>query len=1486
MSRAPTNISASSNDAQVPWQYKWKRPRLAETKSLHQHKHTKQLQDKIPINTTCARLTKDEIGILLLHEHPDKESKRSAKRMKWEDLESESDEEEEKYNDTVHDEYMLSVTIFATVSVAKLLQSERSPGEQVIVPADTILVEVIRDSYRINDLEVLEDERVRDEIDVVMSEILFWPTSALVDTSSSSDLDGEGANEKPVQQDAINSEKAEIQKLQKDLLSGSIGKHIWKTIQDTLKLPKSLDDMNDEERLLHYDRLLRIQFKEAKRRVGVTSVALCRQRQRGSEQHLQIEDIMDVLDRMTLGIGLDVDPDLLATRIDNDAECDNHDYGVDELLLSCLCNDGKVQVFSILDLLQQEKDSTIERASPEDAFLSSFESLILGDVLKSTLEKTMLPLSKPKSTIDLSVMGIKGKVIPISDRVESHEQAEPDPQFVKIRELRQEINEYRPHLDLSVLDANIEPGTMHDRTMNNIPILCASAHEFIAVAGVGIRKRRQVRDLSARIGSDRPIWNDYTSPGGFISLISTRHLVETRTIFLPFPPKMIYPIEWNSTDLIIVLGQDEGECVAIRTDASSYVSANAEGSNGLGRSIAGSTSKQKHDFVKKFLPIPVSLSAESNGQELVGAFPVSVSIIPASSPSIVTCTFNGGDAVFQSFDLDCFQFVSRHDNMEWEGAVHMRPSPRMCISAKFRSKHFLGISPMSSAELPSCDLVSSSSSTAVRKRDLRCINGQGWMLMCVQIDDSMYLQYATFDGATETDGAYHQEITIFDHLDHQLTDNLLNFNFLGTVQMARSVSSANFKIKNGSPEEQIAVCTLRLDRSSTLALSMREKVVSSHLSSSYNDVISWLCSQQEYCTAAAIAIGLLHDNEGLADLDVVIISTCNDSHDASHRDEILESITPLDVHAHDNTSSSRRSRASESLSTAISQHDLRRQRIMVDLSNTAVSCLVHAGSKLSSVLDKFLGRNEYYNEIAACRTLVLNASSTIKNVGCDDMRHLAPYSYNPMESEDHSLWPIQCLLRVAVNRGCMDSALQMLNETIPDELRHRSIHVYEEDENSYRNTLKLSKSIISMIMASSKYAGRVLMGLREHSTDKLYWESLDDETRLSLSMLHVQGRYPLLREPEVRAWTLQLLHRSATLLTSDASADYEVVVPSDWLKEMCTGVLSNAGCDFSQTILFTPALSIEGVQSIGTDEKHMFKYLQEEEEDLYDYLTAAPGYGGIDFDIIIPAFLILEDRKMHWLGNDKVPSQTILNIVCDLAGRHSSEEPKFPFDSVAVMKQCVKMKNAEAAANLIGGHSGLVLKCAQILASESNITIQAAERLLRSDNNAPPSPKLPIRVYESSGEEVFALTEGHESLLWLLEKHTIRVKKFGAFYIEESRGQIDPVFAARACLHTWLHLMALYPTSGRWLEQWLQERLDRENTRNNTSNRLPSAAIIRALLWTEATPRVHQSMNETSVLAISFGFSLPFLVNLTQSPFGLLECIPPAEIPEEALASK
>ena len=283
----------------------------------------------------------------------------------------------------------------------------------------------------------------------------------------------------------------------------------------------------------------------------------------------------------------------------------------------------------------------------------------------------------------------------------------------------------------------------------------------------------------------------------------------------------------------------------------------------------------------------------------------------------------------------------------------------------------------------------------------------------------------------------------------------------------------------------------------------------------------------------------------------------------------------------------------------------------------------------------------------------------------------------------------------------------------------------------------------------------------------------------------------------------------------------------------------------------------------------MFQERQEVDEDLHDYLTAAPGSGGIDFALIIPSFLILEMRKINWLGNDKISTQMILNVICDLA----SEESTFLFDSVPVMKQCVIMENALAAANLIGGEKGLVLQCAFYVAKQGNLNMKDAELILRQEANVTDYSHL--EDDRSHEDATFILTDGHKALLWLLEQHALRVRKYGDFY-SSKRGHINPVFAARICFRSWLYLMNSHPGSGQWLERWLEKRLELNiDNAAPLSKRLPHAAVIRALLWTEDSSQVDgPELENNPTLALLLGFSMPFLVKLAKVPCGLLECVP------------
>ncbi|GFH51512.1 hypothetical protein CTEN210_07988 [Chaetoceros tenuissimus] len=1433
-------MSVSSNNDYIPWQYNWKRPRITPTKSSINH--SKELHDKIPINTSSARLTSEEASILLLNCSTSEDEENERIRMKWEDLESESEDENgdsklEPKNE-ICDEYIVTVTTFASKSFIKLLQAHSAPSEKVIVPGDTILLEVIRDSHRLSDIDDLTQELDENEVDVIMSKILYWPSSALVDPTLS------------------NPEEHEFRVNFEDERKTNGPLKIWESVQDVLKLPKSVANMSEEEKESFYQRQAEKKFKSAKAKIGVTNVLLCRQASSTQLRHLEIDEIMDVLDRLSLNLGLEIDHDLLATKIETNAPPETFVDVSQDLILTCLSNDGKVQIFSVLDLLIAEKSENDHRdelggsdkkLQSEEDFINSFETLILGHSLKKSLEKTFLPLSRPKYTLELSVVKIKGRIVDDEEKEVEEMQMEDNKTFdhrmKKIKEFGVDMKEFRPHLDFSLLDSNIESSTVHDRTFNNIPSICTFAHGFIVVGGSGIRKRRT--QVQKQVGEDtKKVWKNISLGGGFISLISTYHCTETKTIFLPFSPRMIYPVRWNSMDLIIVLGKNANECMTIRSDASSYV-------NSLSQSKLDDEKELRNrnfDFVRKFVPLKICFD-DLDDQN---SFPVSIGSMSSTSPSILMCTLDHDEVLFRRFEFNSFSSLPNSSSIignNRDSNTNPRVIGKYCISSRSLKSQFMSLNLSSYYENPSPDILDDFT-LKLNYDSLRCLSGNGWMLVTCQMNQQMHLFCSSLYGATDDDGAYYEGIGVLNNENYAITDKIQNFDFVIPIRPSPQRQTVDQGTSCQS-SEQIVVCSGRLDPFNTFTVSMRRKAIYYSHTTRYKDVIAWLFDKKDFITATVIALKLLGDFETIYDLEGVF--------SVKNGQGWLDGITEQSLQQDDHVYNSRRSRTSESLSTAVSYRESARRRTQVHLSNLAVKSMINGGSSLAHALEKFLGRNEHYDSVISCSLLVNEITKTIENFRTIDLSHLATYSYDPMESENHALWPIQCLLRIAVSRDCMQSALGLLNDSIPEELRHRC---ETEDENSPRSSLMLSKSIISMILASSDIAGSVLMDLHEKETGLRFWESLDEPTKLSLSILHVQGRYPFLREKDVRDWAVKILHSVTDMGERDNKNEEDLKsVPTEWLREICTGVLSNAGCDLSQTILFTPALLVDGICVSEKTNTFVYQQLKEEEEDLYDYLTAAPGCGGIDFDLIIPSFLILEDRNAHWISNEKVPTQAILNIVCDLAGRHSTEEPKFPFDSKSVMKQCVRMNNAQSGANLIGGQDGLLLKCAYILSTEFSLSMKDAEMILRR----------PFEKKPPDGNETFMssfeLTDTHKTLIFELEKYCLRAKKFGDFYKDETCGFINPVFAGRLCLRTWLELGKKYPSSLSWLQCWLADRLNIGG--DVPANRLPSAAIVRSLLWNSSKE------DESEALAVSFGFDLNFLVQLTKNPLGLLESVEP-----------
>merc|ERR1712032_332045 len=262
---------------------------------------------------------------------------------------------------------------------------------------------------------------------------------------------------------------------------------------------------------------------------------------------------------------------------------------------------------------------------------------------------------------------------------------------------------------------------------------------------------------------------------------------------------------------------------------------------------------------------------------------------------------------------------------------------------------------------------------------------------------------------------------------------------------------------------------------------------------------------------------------------------------------------------------------------------------------------------------------------------------------------------------------------------------------------------------------------------------------------------------------------------------------------------------------------------------------------------------------------------GIDFDLLIPSLLLLHKYSISWKEGVLGTTQLILNAVCNIAGRPTSDVPLYFFDSITLMKQCAKMNNVMAAANLIGGHDGLVLKCAHILIEITGFNMQQAQQWVTHDIgrnviNVPNIQKLS-----------FEINDGHKNLLWLLEKHVLTVTKYGDFVTSQSRGKIDPIFAARTCLRTWNCLIGCgYQRSCQWLENWLVQKLHLDSDDNKLVNKmiLACASFTQALLWPENEVKADGTVNSL-VLAESMGFSINFLIKMCQKCCGVMEVIPP-----------
>jgi hypothetical protein len=641
-------------------------------------------------------------------------------------------------------------------------------------------------------------------------------------------------------------------------------------------------------------------------------------------------------------------------------------------------------------------------------------------------------------------------------------------------------------------------------------------------------------------------------------------------------------------------------------------------------------------------------------------------------------------------------------------------------------------------------------------------------------------------------------------------------------------------------------------------LTLRHLTVYNGPATPFQQVLSWLCNRRDYFTAASIALDLLNDPESLYHL-WKHAEKIDEEDEQNKLDGLLDGIIPIKTVETDE------------------QKEQPADPILVQLADMTVGCLTKGGLAMSKTLKKFLQNDNNYDPARACLML---AATTARSVSDDpsSVKDTMGEKVDASENIDNVLWPVQCLLQIGVSRDYLSTCLVMLNVTIPDELRRRPRHGTMKMSTP---SMELTKSLITLILTcDNPDAIDLLLGLVDDKSRGRFWPSLDHETRLELSLIGINERYSLLKELEVRSWVREELRN----VLKDSTT--ENTIPTDWLRELAAACLHNAGCDLPDFVLDPSNTSVLSESSAVTDDNDGLEQHKIEIVETRSALMFGGG-SGLDFDLLIPCLLLLQNRRAVWRGDGEyVSTQSLLDATCYLAGRDTKDHEQEPlFDGPTVMRQCALAGNVRAAANLIGGTNGFVLRCCGILMVEIQVSMEDAEHFVLED-------RMSLDIVEKSERfqsYEFELTDSHRELLWMLDEHVLSIRTFGEFETTHLRGRVDPVFCSRSIFRAWLCLTySVREYGSAWLVQWLRGRLGIRDAAlgeppSPSPYRLACAALVQALVW-PSRPGISadDAIASGQMLGQLLGLENNFLLELSYSCCGLVESVP-SEVADEVV---
>lgn len=642
----------------------------------------------------------------------------------------------------------------------------------------------------------------------------------------------------------------------------------------------------------------------------------------------------------------------------------------------------------------------------------------------------------------------------------------------------------------------------------------------------------------------------------------------------------------------------------------------------------------------------------------------------------------------------------------------------------------------------------------------------------------------------------------------------------------------------------------------------------------FDTILAWLCRERrDFFMAAYIALLILGDFD-CADLlrslilnkqKMFINKDILPSTDATTHQHILDGLELPPCYGH-------------GLSTAPRGERITPQSLMLKkksrVADLAFVCLVKGMQQMSPVLSMYLKQNIYYNANQACRVLLgiflTNLHEYHQNKACSS--HIG-------NNIADVLWPVKSLLTIAVSRNCINETLIFLNAAAPNDLRG----ITDED---------LCTSLVRLVVEASTFAPPILLSLTcpgKDGVQQRYWQSVPHCQKIKLTLLKINDRYPLLFLREVRAFVLDEMNKAINACVTGV-ADFEQRVPSEWLRYLCIACLSNSNFRWQSLLASANSRCLSNYLSVNEDQFGDHLNLKQHENELLKsaHLSSTFDLNNLDFDATISTLLILQHREQTWEKDCVVSTQALLNYICKLAGGRQLSS-RFAFQGSTVMRNCGAIRNVEAAANLIGGRAGFILKCCHVVQMKFlEVNMEEAEfAVLRGDGRCRFHDEYLVNV-----SAPFELLDYHRNVLQLFDDYVLSVSTFGDFDPDtfSKRGLVDPVFACRVCLRLWHILTAIEVDktldrprpdlmATEWLTDWLSHRLKMDDDENR--NGLACAALCRSALWPangDYDQKYLTGRARTMVMAEELEFSTHFMLSLTQSCRGLVEALPASTV--------